>query len=99
MHQLFKDLDDKYFWDVDASKLNPERSDRLIIERVFRMGKVADIRKVIDYYGERKITEVLTRLNYLDPKTLNFVSKLFQIPPKDFKCYIRKQSNPPHWNS
>jgi hypothetical protein len=87
------------FWDVDVSELDPEASKRLIIQRVFMRGSLKDMQSVISNYGQNKVVEVLCRLNYLDPKTLNFVSKLFNTPKDKFRCYTRKQSSPQHWSS
>lgn len=96
---IFKELKDQYFWDVDVSKLEPEASKRLIIERIFTLGNVKDMREIIAYYGRDEIVEKLCKLNYLDPKTLNFVSKLFNKSKKEFRCYISNQSSPQHWSS
>lgn len=102
MHEhlnISKDLNPKYFWDVDIRGLDTIRSKRLIIERVFVMGTSKEINLIIKYYGTREVTDVLKNLNYIDSKTLNFVSKLFKISLQSFKCYTRNQSNPQHWNS
>lgn len=96
---LLKKLKPQYFWDIDAENLDCESSKRLIIERVFSLGDISDIQSVISNYGHKEVLEVLRNLNYLDPKTLNFVSKLFNKPGKYFKCYTRKQSVPQLWNS
>jgi len=97
--EIISGLDPRYFWDVDFSMLNSTSSSRLIIERVFTMGEVHEMNRLIRFYGEEKVVAVLSNINYIDPKTLNFISKLFNKPLKDFKCYIRKQSKPQHWNS
>jgi len=96
---ISKDLKPQYFWDVDIDKLDVDRSKRLIIERVFVLGTAKEIMLVINYYGERVVVDVLERLNYIDPKTLNFVSKLFNVSLQSFKCYTRKQLTPQHWGS
>lgn len=96
---ISKDLKPQYFWDVDIDKLNVDRSKRLIIERVFVLGTAKEIMLVINYYGEKVVVDVLERLNYIDPKTLNFVSKLFNVSLQSFKCYTRKQLTPQHWGS
>ncbi len=96
---IISELSPQYFWDTDIKNLNANQSKRLIIERVFSLGTVAEIKRVLDYYGEPLVVEVLTSLNYLDPKTLNFVSLIFSLPISSFKCYKRKRSKPPHWNS
>lgn len=96
---IVKKLNKQYFWDIDINSMNPEKSKKLIIERVFTMGTSEDIRLIRLYYGDNIIKEVLTNLNYLDPKTHNFASKLFNIPIQSFKCFTRMQSKPELWNS
>lgn len=61
------------FSDIDISKLDAEKNSRLIIERVFSLGTLKEIKRVIEQYGKEKVVDTLTRLNYLDPKTLNLV--------------------------
>ena len=95
---ILKDLSPQYFWDVNVNNLDLIRSKRFIIERVFVMGTSKEILLVINYYGNRVVVGVLKSLNYIDPKTLNFVSKLFYISLESFKCYSRKQLNPQHWS-
>lgn len=97
--QILEKLDPGYFWDVDLSSLDVNRSPRLIIERVFSMGSLKDIRLIMEFYGESKILSILQNVNYLDRKTLNFVSKLFNAPLNTFKCYRRKQLMHQHWHS
>jgi len=96
---LINYLKPQYFWDVEFSKLDNQLSKCLIIERVFSLGSLNEINLLIDYYGKKEIVNVLCNLNYLDPKTFNFVSKLFHISKKKFKCYTRKQLMPQYWNS
>lgn len=96
--KLIENLDKRYFWDVDISRLDPERNRRLIIERVFEFGEVAEMKLIIKYYGASKVIEVLKGLNYLHPKTLNLVSKYFNIPKESFKCYQKRLSNPKLWS-
>ena len=88
---ISRDLRIEYFWDVNIDKLNVDFSRRLIIERVFTLGSVKEMLLVIDYYGEAEVIKVLTGLNYIDRKSLNFVSKIFNLPLKSFKCYSRSQ--------
>ena len=98
MEEVLKKLDPAYFWDVDLSRLDAEKSKRLIIERVVNLGNLDEIRFIREYWGDGEIKEIICNLNFLDPKTLNFVSLLFDIPKEKFKCYTRKQLNHQHWN-
>lgn len=96
---ILKALKPVYFWDVDAGSLDAQKSKRLIIERVFRFGYLEEIAMLIDFYGDQQIVETFCKVNYLDPKTLNFVSKLFKTPLEKFKCYTKAQLTRPLWNS
>jgi len=89
---IINQLNPRLFWDTDPKKLDPEGSSRLIIERVFSLGSMDEIKLLIQHYGKEKLTEELTRLNYLDPKSLNFAAKLLDIPRSSFKAYKPKGS-------
>ncbi len=88
-----------YFWDVDFPAIDESSAARLIIERIFNLGSVDEIKHVIDYYGEEKVIEVLTNMNYIDPKTFNYIKKIYQIPANKFKCHRRKRSKNQPWSS
>ena len=90
-------LKQRYFWDVDMAPGNPV-STRLIVERVFTLGTLAEVALLLKYFGKEEVRKVLINLNYLDSKTLNFASKFFGKSKKTFKCYIRKQLMPQLWN-
>ncbi len=98
-NKLISQLNPLLFWDTDVGKLHPDHSRRLIIERIFSLGDITDIRLAIEYYGKSTLKSELTNLNYLDPKSLNFAAKLLNIPRSSFKCYKRKPHQPQHWNS
>lgn len=92
-------LNPQYFWDVDFDSLNPEKSTKLMVERVITLGTSVEIHALISYLGKEDFIRIITSLNYLDTKTLNFVSLYLGIPLEQFKCYTRKQLNRQHWNS
>jgi hypothetical protein len=95
---LISILKPHYFWDVDISGLNDDKACRLIIERVFSLGDMHEINQVINFFGENKVIEMLSDLAYIDPKTLNFITKLFNKPSEEFRCYQLRQSKPQHWS-
>jgi len=97
-NQIISKLKSQYFWDVDLSGLNADPACRLIIERVFTLGDMHEMNEVIHYYGEKKTLEVLCNIAYIDPKSFNFILKLFHKPAEEFKCYHLKQSKPQHWS-
>ena len=92
-------IDPRYFWDIDRGKLDVIVSKRLIIERIFSLGKLDEMKVLLSYYGKREVVDTLCQLNYLDPKTLNFISKFFNKPKSSFKCYTRTPLTHQHWNS
>ena len=98
MSALLQEINKTYFWDIDSEKLDTEKSKRLIIERVFNLGNLREIQLIKNHYGTDVLTETLCNLNYIDPKTLNFISLLLNIPKTKFNCYTRKQLNNQHWS-
>lgn len=98
MAALLEQLNKVYFWDTDFNNLDEHHSKRLIIERIMNFGNLHEIKLVKEFYGVDEIKRTLCNLNYIDPKTLNFLSLLFHIPKSKFKCYIRKQLTKQPWS-
>lgn len=96
---ILSGLKPQYFWDINFSGLNETSASRLIIERIFSLGDIHEINQVINFYSEKKVVEVLCHLTYIDPKTLNFITKLFNKPAEEFRCYQQMQSMPQYWRS
>ena len=96
---LIAQLKREYFWDVDPAKLDAVKSSRLIIERTLNLGSIREISLIVKFYGKKQVVDTVNQISYFDPKTMNFISKLFGIPITDFKCYTRKLSIPQFWNS
>lgn len=96
---IIEKLNPQFFWDVDISQLSKELASRLIIERIFNLGNLKEINLVIEFCGRDHVVDVLMNLNYIDPKTLNFMMKFFNVPDKKFKCHTQKQLKNQHWNS
>lgn len=98
MTELLSHLNKAYFWDVDISLMDARKSQMLIIERVMLYGNLAEIKLIKDFYGEETLISTLCKLNYIDPKNLNFFSLLFGIPKTEFKCYTKRQLTSQPWN-
>jgi len=88
-----------YFWDVDISKLDPVKNQRLIIERILTFGSMKEINLLMEHYGKPAVINICRQISYLDPKTLNFISKLFELPEGEFRCHSGKLSKNIHWSS
>jgi hypothetical protein len=97
MSTFIQQLNPVHFWDLDFAGLDPELSKRIIVERIFALGNLDELRLVTGYYGKDAIIGILCGLNHMDPKTLNFCSVIFGVPKKKFKCYNRSRLIPKHW--
>jgi hypothetical protein len=97
MSKFLKQINQTYFWDINFDHLDESKSKRLIIERIINFGNLQEIKQLIDHYGKAEVVKIICKLNYLDPKTLNFFSIVFHIPKTKFRCYTRKQSINQHW--
>ena len=98
MSTFLEQLNKVYFWDIDLLKIDEIYSKRLIIERILNYGNLQEIQLIIKQYGEKEIKKTVCDLNYIDPKTLNFISMLFHIPKVKFRYYIREQLTNQHWS-
>jgi hypothetical protein len=85
------------FWDVDWHKLDEQVNRRLIIERVFSMGTIPELKTIISFYGFDMIRTELKKVGYLDPKTFEFAITFLNLKKEEMKCYIKKQSQQQHW--
>jgi hypothetical protein len=86
------------FWDVDKDALEWEKSAPFIIKRVLEYGLWEDWKIIHKHYGIKLIAEKSMDFRELEPKALNFISTLSNIPTKAFRCYTTIQSKNPHWN-
>jgi len=95
--ESFPRLNPLYFWDVDYTRLDPVKSKRIIVERVFTLGTISEMQSLIRFFGKEEVKNTLIRLNYIDPKNLNFLSIIFRIPKRNFKCVQSRRSTPQQW--
>ncbi|HEX2396156.1 MAG TPA: hypothetical protein VHI78_12485 [Bacteroidales bacterium] len=97
--QFLQSLQPQHFWDIDYQKINDIINKRLIIERIAEYGSLAELGAVIEHYGRKEVINTLTEVNWLHPKTLNFISKLFDVPKIAFKCFTPNPLKTQHWSS
>ncbi len=86
------------FWDTDFEKIDWEGKAQYVIERVVRYGTLSDWREIQAKYGMARIQDAVLNFRELDPKTLAFLSILFEIPKHQFRCYTSTQSPTGYWN-
>jgi hypothetical protein len=80
-------LSEYLFWDSDIEQIDFGIRASFILERVFSMGTEEDVKETIKYYGIPKIKKEIVKINFLDKKTLNYLSFTFGIPKWRFLCY------------
>ena len=86
------------FWDIDLQQFDEDKNKRIIIERVFSMGEISDVKTIIQFYGIENIKKEIVNAGFLDNKTIYWVSEFLNIPKTEFKCFAKKQSLQTHWN-
>jgi hypothetical protein len=86
------------FWDTDPTTIDWDKHARYVMTRVLCRGTLEDLKKLIELYGRDRISREIVQVRYLDKRTLNFCSVIFDIPKEKFRCYTLKQSNLSHWD-
>ena len=86
------------FWDTDINSLSETEHAGFIIQRVCMLGTWQDWLALQSAYGKEKIESELIKARFLDKKTLNYFSLLFNIPKEKFRCTTFQPSAPGHWN-
>jgi len=78
------------FWDMDYRTLDFALDKRFIITRVVSHGNSNDELELFKYYGWETIKEEVIHIRYLNAKILNYLSLLFSIDKRKFRCYNNK---------
>ena len=85
------------FWEVDVNKIDFQNKKHYVIERALDMGQINDWDMLKELYDRETIKKVALNIRNLDPKTLSFLSNIFNIPKEQFRCYTLTQLNQTHW--
>lgn len=90
-------LSKQAFWDVDMDKIDYEKKAGYVIEKIIDWGTFEDFIQLRRFYGDRKIRKEIVNAKWLGDKEIYFCCAIFNLEPKDFKCFIKKQLNPQLW--
>lgn len=82
------------FWDTNPDTVNFDKSARYVIEKVVTRGQFEDWQEIKRYYGLETIKQQVVRSRDLDPRTLNFLSNLLDIPKEKFRYHKLMQLYP-----
>jgi hypothetical protein len=80
---------------MNMEKFDFTSNRQLVIERACPLGNMTDYKGIVRFYGLELIKRELVKSASLDPKSLSFFSRIFNIPLKRFKCYLKRQWLPP----
>ncbi|TFF39696.1 DUF6922 domain-containing protein [Mucilaginibacter psychrotolerans] len=86
-------------WEYDVAKIDYQSMRAVIVQRVIERGWPNDWYAMLNLYGIEGVKDTIKTLPYLNDKDMCFVSNQFNIPLSLLKCYEKKQSTRPHWNS
>lgn len=92
------ELSQVIFWDTDYDNIDWDAKSRFVMERVIMYGTIADWRAIQARYGMDRIRDEMLQSRDLDPKSLSFLSCIFNIPKEKFRCYTLIQSTPQLWS-
>lgn len=90
-------LSKQAFWDVDMDNIDYEKHARYVIEKVVDRGNFDDFRELRKFYGDERIKKEIVNAKWIGDKEIYFCCAIFDLEPKNFKCYLKKQSNPQLW--
>ncbi|OGO33397.1 MAG: hypothetical protein A2Z03_03205 [Chloroflexi bacterium RBG_16_56_8] len=92
----------RYFWDVDAKKLDADKHATYVIERLLEWGNPQAARWLVQRYSRRKIISVLKKTRALSRMSANFWAVYFGLPKNEIRhfvelCYERPKGTWPYW--
>jgi len=73
----------KLFWDSPIEKIDKEKNQRYIIERVLTRGYTEDFYLLLKIYSTEQIKDALRKSKELDAKTVDFCSRFFNLPKSE----------------
>lgn len=93
------DFSTHLFWDVDLNSFDFQKHQIHLVQKVLEYGLINDWNLLKKVYGLDKIKEISLNIRSLDAVTLAFLSTIFNIDKKEFRCYKHRQLFPTCWNS
>ena len=91
-------IDTSLLWEYNLSEFDFISMRNIVVQRVIERGWPDDWYAMLNLYGEEGVISAIKAITYLNDKDMHFVSKTFQIPLSEMKCYERKLLNQAHWS-
>ena len=76
----------KYFWDIDAKKLNYGEKNTYVIERLLEYGDIDALYWLLETFEFKLVCEVVKKSRILSSKSAHFYSYYFHIPTNQILC-------------
>ncbi len=80
----------KYFWDINADKLDVSKHSRFVIERLLEYGDFPELRWLFQNFSKQKIVDVLKRSRSLSRRSANYWSLILNVPKRDILSLNKK---------
>ena len=74
-------------WSFDKNKICPVRMYKAIIEQVIERGSIENIAEIIRFYGLDKVQDVALKVRVLNPRRVNLLSLIWDIPIEQFNAW------------
>jgi hypothetical protein len=87
-------LPKELFWDINNWVPDFDKSAIYIIERVIERGGWRDWKEIMNYYGKKKVKDVVLQMRYIPKRRHHFLGLYFNVPIQKFRCYTWQQLNP-----
>lgn len=89
----------RYFWDVDPSGVNPQKSPDYVINRLLDKGNLEAARWVLETFSHEALKATLKSMKGFSPKSARFWSLYLGVPEKEVLCldpsYLNTRRS--HW--
>lgn len=85
----------KFFWDVDFNRLDPNRDQEFIIERLLEGGDEVATRWLFESYYKKAISRVLKKSARISPMSANYWAIILNIPRQEISCLSKQFQNKP----
>ena len=89
----------RYFWDIEAKKLNPQKRPQYVIQRLLEMGDQKAIRWLRKNFSKAQIVTTLRERRGFSTRAANFWSAFYKIPRQKIKSLqvISRRGPHPIW--
>ncbi len=86
-----------YFWDVEPEKIDLQKHEKFIIERMLEWGGFASLKWLYKTFGLKKIIAAFKNSRALSKRTVNFYCYLFNLKREELRCFQKPFAQKLSW--